>query len=248
MDRALVLTTELDSVVVRSIVEAAAADQAPDPTRASVRAAELNLLARQDAVRVARAPLLPTVTTTFNYGFLALPTVNGFPDRLGQVSGDFCVPPSSTRVCHNNGFFPDRSFGVQFSWQLWDGLLTRSNLDLASAQRRIAETSLHQQREAAALELARAGGEFARARAAWEARGENAAQAEEAFQLASLRFSKGLGTQLEVSDAQLQLLTARSTEIRALYDVYLGTAELARVRGRPIPLPTGGVIPSRLTP
>ncbi|HJQ22219.1 MAG TPA: TolC family protein, partial [Gemmatimonadaceae bacterium] len=62
-------------------------------------------------------------------------------------------------------------------------------------------------------------------------------EAQEAFRLASLRFSRGLSTQLEVSDAQLALLTAESGEARASYDLYLATADLARALGRPIPMP-----------
>lgn len=245
MDRPLVLTTVLDTGVVRSIVSAAAADVAPDAPRGTVRAAELTLLARQDAVRVARAPLLPTVNMTFNYGYLGLPTRNGLPDRFGAVSGDFCSPPSTTRVCQNNGFFPDRSFGLQIGWAIFDGLLTRSNIELASAQRSIAETNLHQQREAAALDGSRARAEFERARAVWNARGQNSAEAEEAFALASLRFSRGLSTQLEVTDAQYAMLTAQSNEVRALVDVFIATADLARIRGRPIPLPTGATVSVR---
>lgn len=245
MDRPLVLTTALDTSIVRAIVDATAGDAAPDLPRGSVRSAELTLLARQDGVRVARAPLLPTVSMTFNYGYLGLPTMNGLPDRFGATSGDFCSPPSTTRVCQNNGFFPDRSFGVQVSWAVFDGLLTKSNIDLATAQRAIAETNLHQQREAAALDLGRARAEFNRARAAWNARGQNSAEAEESFQLASLRFSRGLGTQLDVTDAQFAMLTAQANEARALVDVYLATADLARVRGRPIPLPTGATISAR---
>ncbi|MEA3246487.1 MAG: TolC family protein [Gemmatimonadota bacterium] len=245
MDRPLVLTTALDTSIVRAIVDATAGDAAPDLPRGSVRSAELTLLARQDGVRVARAPLLPTVSMTFNYGYLGLPTMNGLPDRFGATSGAFCNPPSTTRVCQNNGFFPDRSFGVQVNWAVFDGLLTKSNIDLATAQRAIAETNLHQQREAAALDLGRARAEFNRARAAWNARGQNSAEAEESFQLASLRFSRGLGTQLDVTDAQFAMLTAQANEARALVDVYLATADLARVRGRPIPLPTGATISAR---
>jgi len=244
MDRPVALTTALDTSTIRSIVNATTSDVAPDPLRGTVRSAELTLLARQDAVRVARGQLLPTVNMNFNYGFLALPTKNGFPDRLGAAANAYCVParPEPAK-CQNNGFFPDRSFGFTVNWALFDGFLAKSNIEVASAQRSIAETNLHQQREAAALDLARARGEFERARAAWNARGQNSAEAEESFQLASLRFSRGLSTQLEVTDAQYAMLTAQSNEIRALFDVYLATAELARVRGRPIPLPTGATIP-----
>ena len=67
--------------------------------------------------------------------------------------------------------------------------------------------------------------------------GRTRARHEEAFQLASLRFTRGLSTQLEVSDAQLALLTAQSTEARATYDLFLASADLARALGRPDPAP-----------
>jgi outer membrane protein TolC len=245
VERPLVLTTTLDTAIVRTIVNAAAADSAADGIRGSVRSAELTLQARNDGVRVARADFFPTVSTAFNLGYLALPTKNGLPDRLGSTSAAFCNPPVAGRVCQNNGFFPDRNFTVTVTWFLFDGLRTKGNLDLAKAQARIAETALHQQREAANLETARARAEFVRARSAYDARSENGAQAEEAFQLAELRFARGLATQLEVNDAQVALLTARSTEARAIYDLYLAAADLARVRGRPIPLPTGTTLPIR---
>jgi len=76
-----------------------------------------------------------------------------------------------------------------------------------------------------------------RARAVFDARKQNASEADEAFQLASLRFNRGLSTQLEVSDAQIALLTAQSTEARATFDLFLASAELARALGRPIPFP-----------
>lgn len=245
-DRPLLLTTALDTNTVRQIVVAAAADDAADEVRGTVRSAELTLSARRDLVRIARADFFPQVSAFFNWGYLALPTANGLPDRLGQTSTLFC-PPGSTagRLCQNNGFFPDRNFGLTVSWAILDGLRAKGNVDLATAQRRVAEVTLHQQREAAAIDLSRAHGEFDRARAAYAARAQNASEAEEAFQLATLRFSRGLSTQIEVTDAQIALLTAQSTEARSVYDVYLAAAELARVRGRPIPLPTGGTVPVR---
>jgi outer membrane protein len=245
MARPIALATTLDTAVVRSMIDASIADNAPDEIRGTVRSAELAFKARQDAVRVARGSFMPTVNMNYNYGFLALPTKNGLPTRLGERNGQFCNPPSTTQLCQNNGFFKDQSFGFTVNWNIFDGLLTKSNVEIASVQRLIAETTLHQQREAAALDLARGRAEFNRARAVWDARGRNSAEAEETYNLAALRFRSGLGTQLEVTDAQFAMFTAQSNEVRALLDVYLATAELARVRGRPIPLPTGATIPVR---
>lgn len=81
-----------------------------------------------------------------------------------------------------------------------------------------------------ALEVARARAGLERARALYTAQRQNAAEATEAFSLASLRFTRGLGTQLETSDAQLALLTAQTNEARTVYDLYLASAELARAR------------------
>jgi hypothetical protein len=56
-----------------------------------------------------------------------------------------------------------------------------------------------------------------------------------------------VGTQLDISDAQLAQLTAETNEARAAFDLYLAAAELARSLGKPIPLPPTVRIPLRTT-
>jgi outer membrane protein TolC len=123
------------------------------------------------------------------------------------------------------------------AWPLFDGLRAKGNVDLAQAQARLAELQLDQERERVTVDRARAWAEFRRAAAAFDAQRENESQAEEAWKIAALRFERGLSTQLEVSDAQLLLLTARTNAARASTEYYLATADLARARGLPIPLP-----------
>jgi outer membrane protein TolC len=199
--------------------------------RASVRAAEATASARSAAIRVARADLLPSFNLTFTSGFLALPRANGFPTIFEQL----------------NGWYPDQSFQFFFLWPLFDGLRAKGAIDLAQAQEQLANLELRRVREDATIDVARAQAELARARAVAVARENTVLEAEEAFELASLRFSRGIGTQLEVSDAQLAMLTARSTDARATFDLYLAVAELARVRAQPIPLPDGGSVSTRIS-
>lgn len=241
VDRPLILTTELDGPGAQVLLTAAseAALDVP-PARAAVQAAEFALLARRDAVGIARAEFLPTVSVFLRTGFLALPTAAGIPWAWGTTASALCPPGSApTRVCQNNGWFRDESFGVQVSWPLFSGFRAKGGLDLASAQARVAEVQLQQQREQVAVEITRAQAEFARATAAFTARRSNVAEATEAFQLASLRFERGIGTQLETSDAQFAFLTAQANEARAVYDLHLAFAELARAQGRPVPVPAG---------
>lgn len=241
------LSTVLDGPAVQALAVAAAADRTVG-VRPNVRAAELTASARDAAIRVARADLLPTLNASFTYGYLALPSLNGLPSRMGESSLSLCANPgTATRPCQNNGWFPDRSFNVQFQWPLFDGLRAKGAIDLAQANARVADLQVRQVREQAGIDVARARAELARAQATFTARAANVGEAEEAFQLAMLRFGRGVGTQLDVSDAQLALLTARSTEARATFDLFLAVSELARVRAVPIPLPDGSTVTIRTT-
>lgn len=238
VEQPLALTTGIDPQGAQAFV-ASYLDTTVVPERAALRAAELTARSRRLAITAARAELMPTVTFFFQTGFQAFPPPGfGFPGTRGSLNAASCPAGSQPgRVCQNGGWFEDRNMGIQFSWPVFDGLRAKSALDLARAQTRIAELQLRLEREQVAVEVARARAELRRAKAVFDARRETASEANEAFRLASLRFSRGLSTQLEVSDAQLALLTAESSEARATFDLFLATAELARSLGKPIPMP-----------
>jgi outer membrane protein TolC len=252
IDRPTVLTTTLDANTVAAMVPmlASLADSAALPDRPSLRSAEFTARSRREGVKIARADFLPALSVGFNSGYQAFPPLGvGFPDRFGRSANSFC-PDSVQRTrptqnCQNGGWFGDRSISATLSFPIFDGFRARSSVEVAQAQLRVAELQLQLQRETVALEVARARAELLRARAVFDARQQNSSEAQEAFQLASLRFSRGLSTQLEVTDAQLALATAQSGEARATYDLYLATAELARALGRPIPFPPDRSSPVR---
>jgi outer membrane protein TolC len=122
---------------------------------------------------------------------------------------------------------------VSIGIPIFDGLRAKGAIDLANAQARLADLQLAQTRERIESEAAAARAELDRAQALFAAGGQNAAEAAEAYRLASLRQSRGLATQLEVSDAQLALTLARTNQARAVYDLYLAAAGYARAIGRP---------------
>ncbi len=246
--RPLRLSTVVDTAGVAAVARQVAQDTAGArlDERPAVRAAELTAKARHDGIAVARADLLPTISVFVQAGYQAFPTVNRLPLSKGQIVEVPC-PAGSTpgRVCtsQNGGWFDDRNAGLQVSWTPWDGLRTKSNIDVAQAQARLADVQLAQQREAVAMDLARGRAEFERARAAFDANKLNTDDAEEAFRLAELRYTRGLGTQLDVSDAQIALMTARSNQARATNDLYLAALGVERALGRALPLPDGGALP-----
>src|SRR5207302_820403 len=177
------------------------------PDRPTLRSAELALRARQEAVNIARADYFPSLSLSLQSGYQAFPPPGfGVPSRFGTLGTQFCPDPAATRGCQNGGWFSDRTLLATMTWPLFDGLRTHGNIEVAKAQAQISELQLRQQRELVALDVARARSELSRSLAVFDARRQNAAQAAEAFHLASLRFSTGLSTQLEVSDAQLSML------------------------------------------
>ena len=237
VDQPLVLVTRIDSAAAARLV--ASLDSSVAPDRAAIRSAELNVTSKQLGVTVARADYYPTLSVFFQQGYQAFPVPGqGIPLGAGAFVPEACpVGAAIGKTCQNGGYFSDRQAGLSLSFPVFDGFRIRSNVDVAGAQVRLAELQLRQTREAVSVDVARARAELRRANAVFSARQQNSAEADEAFRLATLRFSRGLSTQLEVSDAQLALLTAQSTEARATYDLFLASADLARALGRPIPLP-----------
>ena len=61
-------------------------------------------------------------------------------------------------------------------------------------------------------------------------------QARRAFELANVRYLNGMSTQVEVSDARLQLQTAEVNEVSAIRDYLVSLARLERAIGRPAPV------------
>jgi outer membrane protein TolC len=237
VEQPVVLTSTVD-VNAATAMLAAFEDTTAAPQRASIRAAELDMRAREQGVHVARADFLPSVALSFQNGYQAFPPPGmGFPSSFGQSSPAFCPEPNATRSCQNGGWFEDRALALTLTWPVFDGFRTKANVNLAQAQLRLAELQLQQAREAVTIEVASARAELRRVRALFEAQEQTVVEAREAFDLATLRFARGLSTQLEVSDAQLAMLLAQTNQARTIHDLFLAGAELARSLGRPIPLP-----------
>jgi outer membrane protein TolC len=239
MDKPVSLVTRIDSAAAAGVL-ASLADTTTVAERAAIRSAEMTVAAKNLGVSVARADFYPTLSVFLQSGYQAFPALGqGLPSGSGALTFEACPPGSvAGRTCQNGGWFTDRQAGINVSVPLFDGMRVKSNVDLAQAQARLAELQLRQAKEAVSVDAARARAELRRSAAVFAARRQNSQEAEEAFHLAELRYTRGLSTQLEVSDAQVAWLTAQSTEARATYDLFLAAADLSRALGRPIPIPS----------
>ena len=118
--------------------------------------------------------------------------------------------------------------GITGSWAIFDGLETVGLVKQARAtlsQSKIAYDDGVRQVE---LEIQQAYSNLEQDRQLYFSQEKNVDQAREALRLASARLSVGAGVQLDVLNAQVQLTTAQSTRLSALYSYNADLAEFDR--------------------
>jgi outer membrane protein TolC len=124
-----------------------------------------------------------------------------------------------------NGWF----FGVTGQWNLFDGLKTYGRVKEARASLEASgityEDSVHQ----VELEVQQAYANLQTARETIRSGQKTVEEAREALRLAEERLAAGAGVQLDVLNAQVQLTTARSTELQARENYNTALAEFDRV-------------------
>jgi outer membrane protein TolC len=179
--------------------------------RPALTAAQEGVAMRQEAIKIARGDRLPTLAVLGTVGF------QGFPDDY--------LPPAF------NSWRKDWSVALSLSIPIFDGFRTRGRVDQAQADLRVARLEEAQLQEALSLQLEGVLAEYRSVRAQIQARRQTVALAERTLELADARFSSGLSTQLEVSDAALLLDQARVNEVQALFDYVQVLAQIERLSG-----------------
>ena len=124
-----------------------------------------------------------------------------------------------------NGWF----FGVTGQWNIFDGLATYGKVKSARASLESAKINYDDSVHQVQLEVQQAYANLQTARETIRSQQKTVESALEALRLSSERLSAGAGTQLDVLNAQVQLTTARSTELQSRANYNTALAEFDRV-------------------
>lgn len=178
--------------------------------RPAVVALERLVTVREQEARLARAAFLPTVALQMNYMRQA------FPTQPLRVDADWRTDWTGSLVVD----FP-----------LFSGGRRDADLHAARAEAGTARLRLRQLQEAVELEYRQALGERERARSEIDARQRTVEMAARVHDLTVLRYERGLGTQIEVSEARIDLMSARTHLARALADYRIAEATVLRSLG-----------------
>jgi outer membrane protein TolC len=181
--------------------------------RVTVTQAANELSVADAAVTVARSQRLPAISLRSDYGLVAYPgSVPAFDD-----------------------WRTNWTVGVGLSIPVFTGGRLAADETVARAGTVQAQAQLRLARELAALDTESVRQELQASRATWEASSATIEQAARAYQIAELRFKEGISTELELSDARLQLAQAEVTRARAARDL-----QVQRIRFALLPyLPLG---------
>jgi outer membrane protein TolC len=121
--------------------------------------------------------------------------------------------------------------GVQMSWPIFDGFLTKGRVDEAKARRGKAAEAKAETTRVIQLQVRSAWSDLRTAQSVLTAQAENIRKAERALELSKSRYGAGAGTQIDVLNAQTALTEARGSYVEALGNYSVARATLIRATG-----------------
>jgi outer membrane protein TolC len=170
--------------------------------------ANVNLLKAQTNIRLSRRNLEPYLNAGINGNYNATPSAFAADKATGNIGLTLTVP-------------------------LYDGGATKAAVDQARSDERTAQVQRDQFIRGIKAEVQQSILAVQDASQRVQAISLTVTEAKEALRLAGVRFRAGVGTQLDVNDAQTALVQAQTNQVNAQYD-YLGSlARLSLAVGTP---------------
>jgi outer membrane protein TolC len=186
------------------------------PNRGALIASESNVEFQQEVVKAARADRWPTLTASTTLQQQAFPHQSEWPT--------------------SQQFLRNWNAEVRMTVPIFNGFRTEAAIQRAQADLMKAKADRDLETERVEYEIHEARSLLEQAGAALVARRQTVRQATRANELALVRYTNGLSTQLEVSDARLSMLTAQVRQVDAARDYMIALAGLERAMGHPLPL------------
>src|SRR5437867_3015317 len=189
-------------------IELAAAIEMGKERRPFLKQARANVLNQLQQVRATAGQWLPTVTATGGGEWVSSPINSSF----GDISKGWLTT-------------------VQGSVPIWDSGAIAGQVIQQRALLSEAKITYDDDVRQVELEIQQAYSNLQQNRELIQSQEKNVELADEALRLAKARLDAGAGVQLDVLNAQVQLLTAQSTRLQALFGYNSSLAEFDRATG-----------------
>jgi len=183
--------------------------------RPDVRGLSYQFDAEKEKVTAARSEGLPTLGA-----FGQLQTQTQFND--GAPIDKSRWPVSST-------------VGLQLSIPIFSGFGSSARVEQAKIARMQTRTRFEDLKEQVRADVEVRMSNLAESRKRIEVQSKTVSVAERSYRITRLRLREGVGSRLELTDAELQLNTAKTNYLQAIYDYLVASAELEKSLGRIVP-------------
>ena len=147
--------------------------------------------------------------------------------------GNYAWQAQANNFNFNNYFWVNTSsIGVQLSIPVFQGLVRVRQIEQARVD--LYQTNIQEeyQRKSLSIQAQNALNRIQRAQRSLEAQEKNIAQAERGYQIAQVSYNSGVGTLIEVNDAELALTQARLNQLEIIYEFLNGLAEFNQLIGK----------------
>jgi outer membrane protein TolC len=183
--------------------------------RPEIKRLEKLELAREAAIKVAKADYQPDLAVVGGYEFRK----NNFSSRFGESLDGWTI-------------------GLQSNWAVFDGRATAGRVAQARSRFNQAKLLTSESTLAVEIEVRRAHSSLQEAAELAESATKVVAQAEESLRLADARYAAGTATQLDVLEARVALTESRNNQLQANYSHNVAVAAMRTAVGTADPFIT----------
>ena len=160
---------------------------------------------------------------------------SGYLPTVGVEAGRGYADPDGYFGTSNKSWH----IGAKASWSLWDGGATQNKVKVATDTLEKAKEANLAAVDSVLLAVQKAYLNLRSAEQTIQSTQTAVAQGQESFRIATLRYRAGVGTNLDVLDAETKLTDARNNYVQALYNYNISIAALEQLTGVPLNTPVG---------
>lgn len=190
----------------------------PDSGNFSARS-ELQLMDLREQVNVANIKRLK---------FSNLPSLTAYSSLASSAQRDKF---SFFNFGSQYNWFNSRYFGVQLNVPIWDSFGRKSQVNSAKEDLQRIKIGRDQLNESFKLTYSKARLDYANAINEYNNTNRNLQLSEKIYKVAQLKYKQGLGSSLELTNAEQQLYTTQATLINAMYKILIAKTDINKALG-----------------
>jgi outer membrane protein TolC len=199
-----------------------------DKTRPDYQVLEANKRLQELNIRNKRAASLPVLNAFYNYGYST---------QSGTIGGLF---KTESGIANEGGVGPDKwynysNYGISLSMPIFTGLQNRYKVQQEKIALQKIDNNFVNLKASIDLEVQQASINYDNALKSLNSQQQNIGLAEKVARVTKIKYEQGVGSNIEVIDAEDSLRQAQTNYYNALFDAMVAKTDLDKAYGKLVP-------------